>query len=433
MHPAHPETLSRSGLRRVLATLCITVTVSYGVLYYAFPVLLTSIASTTGWSTTFLTAAFSGGLLLAAILGVPVGRWLDRHGPRTIMTGGSVIGTLALVLIAVAPNRPLFATGWVVAGAAMAAVFYPPAFTTLTRWYSRGERVRALTMLTLAAGLASTIFAPLTAFLLEHLGWGRTYLALAAILAAVTVPAHWWGLRGRWPGAAVDAVHGQGGRAEDGQRRHDQHEHDQHDRAERRPHDHPARISRSLPFLALATALGLTSLVAFAVIINLVPMMEERGMSTSTAALALGLGGFGQVIGRLCFPALTRWTGVRLRTALILLAVALTTALLGVLTTVTTLIGASIAAGIARGLVPLLQATAVSERWGTAHYGRLTGQLSAPITVTMALSPWFGSAIADLLGGYTAAFLALAGVGIVATAVSLLSAPRTQAGKAPAG
>ncbi|WP_205857311.1 MFS transporter [Phytoactinopolyspora endophytica] len=401
---ARREALSRAGLRRVLASLCVTVTVSYGVLYYAFPVLLTDIGATTGWSTTFLTAAFSGGLLLAAILGVPVGRWLDRHGPRSIMAAGSVTGVLALVLVAVAPNQVLFTVGWIMAGGAMAAVFYPPAFTALTRWYGPRERVKALTLLTLAAGLASTIFAPLTAFLLDRLSWQNTYLVLTAILAVITIPGHWWGLRGPWPTAEGHAARDDGRPSEAG----------------------AARITRSLPFIALTVSLGLASLVAFAVIINLVPMLEERGMSTSAAALALGLGGLGQVIGRIGFPLLTRFTGIRTRTVVILLAVAGTTALLGVLTTVAALVGASIAAGMARGLMPLIQATAVSDRWGIAHYGLLTGQLSAPVTITMALSPWVGTAIADLLGGYPAAFMVLAAVGVIATAVALLSVPRTR-------
>ena len=51
------------------------------------------------------------------------------------------------------------------------------------------RRVRALTTLTLVAGLASTVFAPLTAALAGALGWRGTYLVLAGILAVVTIPA----------------------------------------------------------------------------------------------------------------------------------------------------------------------------------------------------------------------------------------------------
>lgn len=46
--PAH-DVLPRAGLRRVLVTPCITEITSWGVLFYAFPVLLGRIATTTGW------------------------------------------------------------------------------------------------------------------------------------------------------------------------------------------------------------------------------------------------------------------------------------------------------------------------------------------------------------------------------------------------
>ena len=71
----------------------------------------------------------------------------------------------------------------------MAAVLYPPAFAALTRWYG-DRRAHALTVLTLVAGLSSTIFAPLTAALLDRLSWRATYVVLAIVLGVVTVPAH---------------------------------------------------------------------------------------------------------------------------------------------------------------------------------------------------------------------------------------------------
>ena len=76
------------GRRRVLAVLCLTELVRWGVLYYAFPVLAPWIAADTGWSSAALTAAFSAGLVVAAVVGVPVGRRLDRWGPRGVMTVG---------------------------------------------------------------------------------------------------------------------------------------------------------------------------------------------------------------------------------------------------------------------------------------------------------------------------------------------------------
>jgi MFS family permease len=163
----------------------VTRVVSYGVLYYAFPVLVGAITVDTGWSRTPVTAAFSAGNLV----GVPVGRLIERHSPRPVLTAGSAGAVAALAGIATAPNFGWFLTAWLVAGIGMAGVFYPPAFAALTGWYGP-DRVRALTILTLAAGFASTIFAPLTAELVGLLSWREVYLVLAGVLAVVTIPAH---------------------------------------------------------------------------------------------------------------------------------------------------------------------------------------------------------------------------------------------------
>jgi MFS family permease len=103
------------------------------------------------------------------------------------MTAGAVLTAAAVVGIARAPAFGWFLAAWLVAGVAMAGVFYPPTFAALTGWYGP-DRLRALTTLTLVAGFASTIFAPLTAALANHLNGRAVYLTLAVVLAAVTIP-----------------------------------------------------------------------------------------------------------------------------------------------------------------------------------------------------------------------------------------------------
>ena len=386
--------LSRSGLRRVLAILCVTQITSWGILYYAFPVLAPDIARATGWPTTAVVAALSGAQLVTAVAGIPVGRWLDRRGPRAVMTTGSVLGVSALVAIATAQNPAWFVIAWAAAGAAMSGVLYPPAFAALTRWYGP-RRVSALTVLTLAGGLASTVFAPVTALLAAHLDWRHTYLVLAVVLAAITIPLHAWGLKGPWPEAGLPPAE----------------------------HADPRRIARSGAFVVLVVALSMATFSAFAVVVNLVPLLTERGVSPGIAAVALGLGGAGQVLGRLGYATLSRRTNVRARTGLVLLATSVTTALLSVLTSVVALIAATVVAGSARGVFTLLQATAITDRWGAVHYGRLSGLMSAPMTITMALAPFAGAAFADVLGGYAHAFLVLAAVNAAAAALAMAGNP----------
>ncbi|CAA0078532.1 Uncharacterised protein [Mycolicibacterium vanbaalenii] len=376
------------GLRAVLLTLCVTEITSWGVLYYAFAVLSPDISADTGWSAAAVTAAFSTGLVVSAVAGIAVGRWLDRYGPRGVMTTGSVLGAAALCGIATAPNYWWFLTAWVVAGLAMSGVFYAPAFAALTRWYGH-QAVGALTVLTLVAGLASTVFAPLTAVLASQMDWRNTYLALAGVLAVVTIPAHALGLRRTWP--------------------HLDHSH---------PVASPGTTARSRPFVVLTVAYAMAACASYAVIVNLVPLMHQRGISTGAAAVALGLGGVGQVLGRLGYRTLVRRVSVVPRTVLVMAAVAVTTVLIGVFTSLAVLVVVAVAAGVARGVMTLLQATAVTERWGITHYGHLSGILSAPVMITTALGPFIGAALAGLLGGYGAMFVVL---GVVAAMAALLA------------
>ena len=391
--PAAPTTAH--GLRWVLLTLCVTEITSWGVLYYAFTVLSEQISTDTGWSAPAVTAAFSAGLVTAALVGIPVGRGLDRVGPRWIMTAGSILGVLSVVAVVTAPNYGWFVAAWVLAGVAMSAVFYAPAFAALTRFFGT-DAVRALTVLTLVAGFASTVFAPLTAALSAQMSWRHTYLVLAAVLAAITIPAHFFGLRRPWPEVATAQHHVEA----------------------------PTRTARSGPFLALIAAFALAGLASYAVIANLVPLMSQRGISTGAAAVALGLGGAGQVLGRLGYQTLVRRVGVVPRTAIIMAGVAATTALLGLFSSFAALVVVAIGAGVMRGIMTLLRATAVTERWGATHYGHLSGLLSAPIMIATAVGPFVGAALASLLGGYAAMFVALGAIAAAGALMAVATRPR---------
>ncbi len=101
----------RSRPRAALPALCATQITSWGIVYYAFPVLNPRITAATG--------AFSGALLVSALTGIPVRRVLDRRSPRAVMTTGSVLGVLALLAVACVPHPAVFAGAWLVAGASM--------------------------------------------------------------------------------------------------------------------------------------------------------------------------------------------------------------------------------------------------------------------------------------------------------------------------
>lgn len=391
-----PEPL-QPRLGTVLAALCATEIVSWGLLYYAFPVLAPRISADTGWSPVVVAAAFSAALVVSALVGVLVGRVIDRHGPRLVMTAGSVLGIMALVVIATAPGLPVFVGGWVLAGAAMAGVLYPPAFAAITGWFT-ARRLGALATLTLVAGLASTVFAPLTAAAGEQLGWRATYLWAAAALAVLTVPAHWFLLRRPWPARE---------RAEE-------------PAADR---EYASGVLRSVRFRLLAAGLTLVSLAMYAGLLALVPLMLERGLDARAAAWVLGLGGLGQVAGRLVYTGLAHRASLTARTATVFALVTASTLALAVVPgPVGLLVAASMLAGVGRGIATLLQATAVTDRWGPRAYGHLSGVLGLPALLATALAPGAGAVLAELTGGYARAFVVLAVVAAIGTVLMVVSA-----------
>jgi MFS family permease len=391
--------------RRALAALCVTEIVSYGVIYYAFPVLATPITAATGWSRTAITLAYSAGSLAGALAGVPAGRLIQRHGPRPVMTAGSVLGALAVAGIAAAPDYGLFAAAWLVAGIASAGLYYPPAFAALTTWYGP-RRVAALTTLTLAAGFASTIFAPLTSALAGPLGWRGTYLLLAAVLAAVTVPAHAFFLRLPW--TQPPAVPGQPAPA--------------------RSADRSVLASRT--FLLLVTAATLGAFAQYAALVNLVPLLTGRGLTPGLAAWALGLGGAGQVAGRLCYRQLAVRLGTRGRTVAIIAAIGATTLLLGLLPgPAALLVAASVLAGAVRGVFTLTEATLVTDHWGPDRYAAVNGVFNAPLTAAGAVAPSIGAVIAAAVGSYPVLFVILAAAAAAGAALAAAApAPPLRAG-----
>lgn len=391
--------LAPDALRQVVVVLCTTQIVSWGALFYTLPVLAPSIAEEAGWSLTLVVAAFTASQVFAAAGSILVGRRINASGPRTVMSVGAVVGTVGLLGVAAAPNLVFFTLAWAIAGSAMSAVLYPPAFAALTEW-GGAQRVRALTALTLVAGFASTVFAPLAGFLVEPLGWRATYVVMATILLA-TAPLLWVALKHPWsdrrvaPPLDADASAGTGAAV-----------------------TASAQTWRSPVFLRLVGSMSLVGFSQWAAVFLLVPLLISRGMSTQEAALALGAGGIGQVCGRLGYSRIEKATGVTRRTQLVYASVAVTTLALAAVTGPDpVLFLLAFAAGIARGIYTLIQATAIADRWGIDSYASLNGIASATLLLAGAVAPWIGTAVARASGSYALVFALLAAIAAAGIAV----------------
>ncbi len=390
----------------VVSTLATTETISWGILYYAFAAFLVPMQQELGWSTAALTGAYSLALLVSGLAAIPVGRWVDRHGPRLLMTLGSIGGTVLLLAWARVDSLPGFYLLWLLMGLVLAATLYEPAFTVVAVWFHR-LRSRALLLLTFVAGFASTIFLPVATRLIEQFGWRQALIALAAFLAMTTIPAHALVLRRRPEdlGLLPDGDH----------------------RPETRDGQEPLTIE-GVPLRAalhehsfwwLTAAFFFGTLSSVAVAVHLIPFLLAAGYSPGFAAAATGLIGATQVAARVAVTlAGNRCPAVPLTAAVFALQGLAVLVLLawhqagGVLLAVVLL-------GAGRGAVTLMRASLVAERYGRAHYGAIGGALALFVSGAAALAPVGAGVAYQVVGGYPVVFAGLAGISLLAALAML--------------
>ena len=394
----------------IVGTLAITETVSWGIVYYAFAVFLVPMEAELGWSRATLTGAYSLALLIAGLAAIPVGRWVDRRGPRALMTAGSVGGVLLLIAWSVVDGIPAYYLIWSGLGLVMAAILYEPAFAAVATWFER-ERGRALLLLTFVAGFASTIFLPLASRLVGALGWRTALLVLASILAILTIPAHALVLRRRPEDLGL---------LPDGRERREE-----ETTAARPATGVPLRGAlRDAAFWWLSGTIILGTLTVVAVGVHLVPLLRERGYGADVAAAATGALGALSVTGRVIITALIRRLPQALVTAALLALQAVAVLVLYVWDSPAGVALFVVFFGLGFGSLTLARAGLIAEWYGRAHYGAIGGALALCTTGARALAPVGAGALYEWVGGYGPVLLGVAGLAALAT-VAMIGAQLT--------
>lgn len=370
-------TPSPISLRRPIWLLGLCQCVLWGVLYYSFSVLLVPIGKELGLSRAVVAGAFSIGLGAMALAAPVVGRWLDDGHASTLTRTGIGLALGGLVLVALADGALMLYLGWLGIGLAMAMLLYEPAFALVIRAVAdERQRMRALAAVTVLGGLASTIFLPLLSLLVERWSWRVAVLACAA---AVLVAA--------WIMETYVVPHLTPARK--------QLRPPQSDTA------WPAHLAKVIAIFASGTiaSMALTTL--------LIPLLMDRGISASVAALTLAALGLAQLPGRVwLLRGKSEMPATALRTLPILLQA---TGLLGVVIAQPPwAVAISVALfGLGAGLQTLARPWLVQQLYGAADAGRWNGEVARIQGIARAAGPVAAAGAALLVGTP----LVLAGVG----------------------
>ena len=179
-----PELRSRLA---VVAALGTSQTLAWASSYYLPAILAFPIGASLGLPASWVFAAFSASLLIAATAGPLVGRMIDRHGGRGVLVLSNVVLAAGLAALASANGPVSLFAAWAVLGVGIALGLYDAAFATLTALYGTDAR-GPITGITLFAGFASTLSWPLSSFLNDEVGWRGTCLVWVALNLVVSLP-----------------------------------------------------------------------------------------------------------------------------------------------------------------------------------------------------------------------------------------------------
>jgi MFS family permease len=381
----------------ILWMLSIGQLISWGLVYYTFPLFVAPMSAELGWSRSELFGALSAGLLVAGLFSIPVGAWIDRGHGRVLMTGGSLLAALLLAVWSNVQSVPVFYAVWIGLGACQAVLLYEPAFAVITRVY--GPRYKqAILLMTFLGGLASTFGIPFTQFLIERMHWRPTLLVLAAINVGVGLLIHWLFVPGprEKPVPIAEVMPPADGTARKS----------------------PLAAAVRVPaFWGLVVAFAGYGLAFSAMSFHLIPLLDDRGVPIGVVMAIIALIGPMQVVGRVLLMLGQRHITTIQLGALIYFAFPISMAMLAVgIKDVYGLILFAIIYGVANGLITILRGMAVPEFIGPEGYGVVSGALTMPTNLMRAAGPLLASLAWGAFGGYTPVLWGLAGIMLIAAA-----------------
>jgi hypothetical protein len=366
--------------------------VNWGVLYYAFGVLMVPVEESLGAPRWLVAGAFSLGLLISAIAAPAIGRLADRGQGPVVMQAGGLITAGLLIAWALVPTLWMTYVVWAGLGFCMAAILYEPVFAIVGRAFNdAADRLRAIATVTVMGGLASTVFLPGTTFLVERLDWRGAAIALAIIIAASTLMVGRLSFRDQtFSGAALrDALFGANTRS----------------------------LSRGPSPHRFVAVFALSSIVNSALASNIVAALIERRLTPSRAAFIGGMFGVMQLPGRVLMTRKSFTPG-----PFRLLFVSFALQIAGLLALTADAVQAAMWLGVTvfacgAGLSTLARPYLVLHVYGAERAGEINGAIARGQQLARAAGPVLAAALATVTG-YSLVFAAMAALLVAAMAVS---------------
>lgn len=373
---------SDRNLLRVMIVLAVGQVISWGTL--GLPAVVGSrIAADLHMS---IAAVFAGTSVLYVVMGLCgplLARAFRRYGARHVMTLGAAAAAPGFVLLARAGSPIEYFAGWIVLGAAGAAMLSTAAYIMLNEVAGGGAR-SAIGALMLVTGLSSSIFWPTTALLSQMMGWRATCLVYGAAMLLVCPPLYAFGLPRRTAPTSQPELPGisAAGRA--------------------------SAVAKGT-FYLIASAMALNAFITFGFSAVLIELLKSEGLPPGEAIAFASLLGVTQVSARgIDFLGGGRWDGV---TTAIVAGSILPFAMLVLLAGGGhhwSIAGFILLYGLGSGALAVARATMPLAFYDKADYAQAASRLALPLNLISATSPPLMAGLLVHCGGKALLVLAIA-------------------------
>ena len=350
----------------VVTALGISQTLAWASSYYLPAILAAPIGGSLGVPPSWVFAAFSAALLIAAFAGPAVGRVIDRQGGRGVLAVSNVVLAAGLLALAAANGAIMLFAAWAILGIGMSLGLYDAGFATLTALYGRNAR-GPITGITLFAGFASTVSWPLTTLLNDALGWRETLLVWAALNLIVGLPLNLLLPAARQP-AHVSRAAG-----------------------------HSVGWKPYKEMLLLAFVFAAAWFVTGSMAAHLPGLLERAGATHVQAITAAALVGPAQVAARLVELVILRQTHPLVSARIAALLHPLGAAVFAVIGPPAA-VAFAVFYGAGNGLLTIARGTVPLAVFGPQRYGERVGLLGAPARAAQALAPLVFGLLLDAMG-----------------------------------
>jgi len=341
-----------------------------------------------GWSRSQLTSVYSVFLLVSGFTAPLIGLLFDRAGPRLVYGAGiACIGSAYLAASTLEQLWQFYLLAGAAVGVGVAMTGMVPASAMLSRWF-HARLSRAIGIVFSAAGVGIIVFVPITQALVDNYGWRIAYrslgafLLVAAPLVLFVVP---WGrfAAGR-PAERASQLPAAGGEWT------------------------LRRATRTRIYWGMAQTFFFTAVAMFAILVQLVAFLVDKGFSPLTAATAFGFCGMlsaGSVMGS---GFLTERFGSRQIVSVSFAGTMTGMLLLLALTfhpSAPLLIAFVLVFGMSLGVRGPIISSICTRHFSGPHVATIYGTVFAANSLGAAIGSALGGVLHDVTGGYASVML----------------------------